>query len=1322
MLSNKLTFSLASLIVIFALAFATTSVMAAAGGPTVMITDAGTTAAPSTRAAFKLKFTFSQGVSGFDEATGDANFQFLDRFNTPVGDPVDINLSTGVTVTPNGRDHSVTTDLGTVPAGAIAFVVRVIEDAATGQSGGNVANSQRFPLPAQHVGKVIIRATKDTADTNTADGQMYSLTITFKGLGSTAPTPALAANLFEVTPPYNLQIAEPTEPGTAAADFIYDSSFNLPVGVERVSIGLKSTYVAAADVTPAIIPLPKMASDKPTVDISLVEGSLDTTAKTFGVKYAFTKASTTSAAEVMFAQSNVKVYTDAAQKMPASVAVTEFTPLLDGMTWVVTIDYGIGGDALPLYVSTDASVEGTPTPLMVQQEQDTTAPTVRDDAPTAAISGATTVTLTFSEAVTGVTVTGMPTQAAGKYAVAVAGTGMTREVTITPTPAADLTANVDETVVTFTVTGMDAANNPVAANTTFMVTLAARTAPSNGGNGGNGGGNGMTYDGPATASADGLSVSFSLTATDLASGRFIVIGNDPEAAELTNNATYSLININAGVIDLEDFFKFGGGTIQLIGPATSAAKDVVISEIMWASDVKFNQGHASRTASQWIELYVTGATAKAGSWMLKLTQGAAAPAAVTGMAVVDTMSNYGLGEGKWDATAGNHGQNGRTRTEATANRAAIPSVTFVSMYRDINYGDVEAGKLGGVPDGTVSAKWKATADRSGYQSKDRFASPGAKHVTGIITVADKTTVPYSPVLINEIGNNTDNANDWIELRAIADVNLKKYELAVITADGTSTKETTLVAFPDKDLKLEAGDILLIVNKDPKDTLLAVGKKFGDADGATAVADQEHRGFNESMYYDAKGGLDAMPEDGKFLLVLRTEKKDNHEKIVDLTGTLFQSDTSIRTQIRPLRVASKGNDNEGHGDVVKGADEDFRAPFVYKRINASRGTGKETWERHGFTGVGYDRKAPNNAAHGGTPGYDNGALKEKFADLSTGSEITISEIMFDTGTTRRKLPQWIELYNSSMTQGVNLNGWKLEIQNYNSTDVDARLNGVITLKAMMLPPNQTVLIVSSNGLNSGADVFPETRLVNLWGDKDHRSALEMTTRNDQILSGTGFYLKLTDKDGKLVDAVGNLDGNKKTQDEPTWALPVSDEEERRSSILRRYETGLGAEGGMSEAGWVAASMTEFAHTISHTFYGARDDLSTPGFRGGGPLPVSLSSFRPVRDKATGAVVVRWITQSELNNAGFNILRSETKTGEFKVVNVKGIIPGHGTTSEKHVYTWTDTSAKPNVVYYYQIEDVSLDGDRTTLATTHLRGNVNAAGKLTTRWSELKTYGK
>ena len=86
-------------------------------------------------------------------------------------------------------------------------------------------------------------------------------------------------------------------------------------------------------------------------------------------------------------------------------------------------------------------------------------------------------------------------------------------------------------------------------------------------------------------------------------------------------------------------------------------------------------------------------------------------------------------------------------------------------------------------------------------------------------------------------------------------------------------------------------------------------------------------------------------------------------------------------------------------------------------------------------------------------------------------------------------------------------------------------------------------------------------------------------------------------------------------------------------------------------------------------------------------------------------------------GFNILRSNTKTGEFQQINVK-LIQGAGTTGERSTYTWTDTTAKPNTVYYYQIEDVSYAGVHQTLTTTRLRGLVSAKGKMTTQWADFK----
>ena len=793
---------------------------------------------------------------------------------------------------------------------------------------------------------------------------------------------------------------------------------------------------------------------------------------------------------------------------------------------------------------------------------------------------------------------------------------------------------------------------------------------------------------------------------------FFVIGT---SAAMANSGLKTAANLTNLDIDLEEFF-LNGGEILVVGPSTATAKDVVISEIMWGSDA----AKSPMTASQWIELYNTkSAAVSLAGWKLEFIAPDGTPKGVG--VEVDKATNLGP-VGYWAPL----GQSGRS-SSATIEGVSHAAVDIISMYRNIDYAKVEKGdhntdaaknrttQLEGVPDGRIVGSWKASTRPPLNLLGRRVGTPGAKHY---LRVSTTPTALDQKVIINEIGNGSGDSNDWVELlnTTSSEINLKKWELSVVTGTNAAPKDDKLIEFPDNDnTKIPANGILLLTNTPPTDSGndLSAG-----VEADVKPEDQPKRGSTALYYPDA--GL-KLPDNGKFLLVLRSaiDKNAKPEAIIDAGGVLFlevDNDTTYNTQVWPLQATAKG-----HSNVIDAADEAFSSGQVYQRNAKNSGIGEKHWKKVGFTGIGYDRTAAKEDSNGGTPGYPNDGLKEKIADLASNAEITISEIMFDGGPGRRQLPQWVELYNSSMTQAVNLNAWKLEIQNANSEDVDSRLNATITLKAMTVAPNETVLIASSSGLNSGSNHFPSTRLVNLWTDPDHRAALEMTSRNDKILSSTGLYLKLTDKDNKPVDAVGNLDGNKRTNDDPAWELPMSDEEGRRSSIIRRYEEGVAIDG-MTSAGWVAASQTDLAYAISHTFYGSADDLGTPGFRGGGPLPVSLSSFRPVRDKATGAVVVRWVTQSELNNAGFNILRSETKTGEFKVVNIKGIIPGHGTTSEKHVYTWTDTSAKPNVVYYYQIEDVSLDGDRTTLATTHLRGNVNAAGKLTTRWSELKTYGK
>ena len=351
-------------------------------------------------------------------------------------------------------------------------------------------------------------------------------------------------------------------------------------------------------------------------------------------------------------------------------------------------------------------------------------------------------------------------------------------------------------------------------------------------------------------------------------------------------------------------------------------------------------------------------------------------------------------------------------------------------------------------------------------------------------------------------------------------------------------------------------------------------------------------------------------------------------------------------------------------------------------------------------------------------------------------VTISEIMFATNRSTNEI-QWIELFNSSNTEAVALDadsGWSLIIENYDDPNrTEPARFGRINFKndgdVKTIPPNQTVLIVSSRGRNSDSAHFVPTRVFKVYSEL--AAEFGMRSPRDPFLHPTrGFHIKLVDGRNELADEVGNLDGKIRTFDQPTWQLPDGRTEAGdRTSIIRRYRNynqrtrvytkkGIAHDGTQRE-GWIPAAETGFSYVSRknvETWYGSSFDYGTPGLRAGHALPVQLSHFRPERTE-TGIIVIKWTTESEVDNAGFNILRSQTKVGEFKTINTS-LIQGAGTTSERNTYTWTDTTAKPNVVYYYRIEDISFAGERQTLATSHLRGLISAKGRLTTQWGELK----
>ena len=334
-----------------------------------------------------------------------------------------------------------------------------------------------------------------------------------------------------------------------------------------------------------------------------------------------------------------------------------------------------------------------------------------------------------------------------------------------------------------------------------------------------------------------------------------------------------------------------------------------------------------------------------------------------------------------------------------------------------------------------------------------------------------------------------------------------------------------------------------------------------------------------------------------------------------------------------------------------------------------------------------------------------------ARVAIPEDIMITEIMVDTGDGR--LPQWIELTNVSGAE-VSLAGWSLQITNSGDDDkvigssVSIDLSGTLGVgggEDAGGTMGKSLLLVTG-ATRSSANLAGSTRVVDVSSQLDQRGRYT-------LISMTAFMIALIPPQATGILTYGDMAGNLKNG----WDIPVS--EGSRSSLIRREVLADGmATMGTSANGWILASSTPLV-TGPTTWYGSDEDAGTPGYDAGGPLPVELSHFRPARDKQTGAVVITWATQSELNNAGFFIKRSQQRNGQFKVVNPT-LIPGAGTTSEKQFYTYTDTTAQPNVVYYYQIEDISLDGNRQTLTRgIRLKGHIGAAGKLTTTWGDLKT---
>ncbi len=86
---------------------------------------------------------------------------------------------------------------------------------------------------------------------------------------------------------------------------------------------------------------------------------------------------------------------------------------------------------------------------------------------------------------------------------------------------------------------------------------------------------------------------------------------------------------------------------------------------------------------------------------------------------------------------------------------------------------------------------------------------------------------------------------------------------------------------------------------------------------------------------------------------------------------------------------------------------------------------------------------------------------------------------------------------------------------------------------------------------------------------------------------------------------------------------------------------------------------------------------------GPIPVELTSFeaRVINEY----IRLDWITETELNNSGFEV----EKSANNKDWNTIGFVSGYGTTTEKHSYSFEDRDLE-NGKYQYRLKQIDFDG--------------------------------
>ncbi|MHA1231704.1 MAG: FlgD immunoglobulin-like domain containing protein [Candidatus Helarchaeota archaeon] len=116
-----------------------------------------------------------------------------------------------------------------------------------------------------------------------------------------------------------------------------------------------------------------------------------------------------------------------------------------------------------------------------------------------------------------------------------------------------------------------------------------------------------------------------------------------------------------------------------------------------------------------------------------------------------------------------------------------------------------------------------------------------------------------------------------------------------------------------------------------------------------------------------------------------------------------------------------------------------------------------------------------------------------------------------------------------------------------------------------------------------------------------------------------------------------------------------------------------------------------------------------------LPVELATFEA--KAVNNSIVIRWITDSEVNNLGFELYRSNVKDGKYNLISsyqTNDALKGYGNSNTRNEYFFKDELVVTGEEYWYKLSDVDFNGVKTfhgpVSATVPVKNLIPTALKL------------